>query len=407
MKATKFLTIAAIALFVFNGCNKGGDDSKVVQKFLVDYALYTPTVKFDTESTKTLLTQYGMADIVSRVKYDVQIYKIKYKTLFEGDTILVSGVVSLPIPLEKKEAFPMMSYQHGTIVKKSDAPSVNTDNEYMIYLASTGMVVVMADYIGFGESSQEFHPFMINEYAVNSVLDMIRASKELVAIEKPFDLNGNLFMYGYSQGGSATMGSLSAIENNTANNDLNVTAAVCGAGAYDLAEMRKWIVKQGRYEQPYFVSYLLNSFTRYADVDTSAYSAVFSEEFASMIPNMVDGVSSANEINAEFGTMHVGELFNDNFEKDSLFNTLPVYVPLVWAFNENKISAWPINTSLAIHYGSEDIWVPGDQSLTLFKAFQASGSGAKVKLERLDGLNHLTAFPASLTKALSWFLSFS
>jgi hypothetical protein len=68
--------------------------------------------------------------------------------------------------------FPILSYQHGTIFRKNEAPSVNTNNEFMLYLASTGMVVVIADYVGYGSSSTHFHPYMHKEYTVNAVLDM-------------------------------------------------------------------------------------------------------------------------------------------------------------------------------------------------------------------------------------------
>src|SRR5690606_4091336 len=114
--------------------------------------------------------------------YDIQIYKVVYKTLFEGDSVLASGVIAIPVPLTKKETFPLLSYQHGTIVKKNEAPSVNTNAEFMTYVASAGMVVAIPDYIGFGASSSAFHPFMHKEYTVNAVLDMIRAAKELIKV---------------------------------------------------------------------------------------------------------------------------------------------------------------------------------------------------------------------------------
>lgn len=400
-----FVIGISLSLFVITGCDKDGEKDDDVLKYLVDYEQFTPAITFNVENAKTLITQFGMGNLANLMKYDIRIYKITYKTLFEGDSILVSGIVALPVPLENKETFPMLSYQHGTIVKKSDAPSVNTNNEYMTYLASTGMVVAIPDYIGFGASSSEFNPFMVNEYTVNAVLDMIRASKELITVEDPFDLNGNLYMYGYSQGGSATLGSLSAIENKTANSDIEVTAAVCASGAYDLAQMRKWVVKQARYEQPYYFGYLLESYSRYANIGNN-YSLVFSSEFADKISPLFNGTTSPEAINGSFGTYHVGEIFNDNFESDSIFNANEEYIPLIWAFNENKIEAWPVSTPLSIHYGSEDIWVPGEQSLRLFQQFQTSGWSANVKLESFNGNNHVTAFAPSISKSVTWFLGF-
>ncbi|MBN2807341.1 MAG: prolyl oligopeptidase family serine peptidase [Prolixibacteraceae bacterium] len=390
---------------LFTGCDNKEDDIQITPKYLVDYELFTPALAFNPESAKATLTQFGLTDIANQLEYDIQIYRIVYKTLFEGDSILVSGVVSIPVPLTKNETFPLLSYQHGTIVKKSEAPSVNTNSEFMTYLASTGMVVAIPDYIGFGSSASVFHPFMHKESAANAVLDMIRASKELIAVVNPFKLDDQLFLYGYSQGGSATLAALSAIENNNANSDLTVTAAACGAGAYNLAEMRKWIVKQPRYEQPYFIAYLLESYSRYESIDLD-YSLVFSSEFANQIPGLFNGASSADDINGSFGTYHVGELLNDQFENDETFASDPAYAKLNAAFEANKIEAWTLQTSLAIQYGSEDNWIPGDQSLKLFQQFQNNGSMSKVKLDRFNGQNHLSAFVPSLSSAFTWFQGF-
>jgi dienelactone hydrolase len=391
-----------IATFLLTGCDKGDDDVEITQKYLVDYELFTPAIAFNPESAKATLTQFGLTDVANQMEYDIQIYRIVYKTLFEGDSVMASGVVALPVPLDKKETFPLLSYQHGTIVKKNEAPSVNTNNEFMTYLASTGMVVAIPDYLGFGSSASVFHPFMHKEYTVNAVLDMIRATKELVVIENPFKLNEKLFLYGYSQGGSATLAALSAIENNNANNDLTVTAAACAAGAYDLAEMRKWIVKQPRYEQPYFIGYMIESFSRYADIDLEA-SLVFNSQFTQNFAELFNGTTSADEINASFGTFHVGELLYDSFEFDETFASDPAYTKLIAAFETNKVEAWTLQTPLAIQYGSEDNWIPGDQSLKLFQQFQNNGSSAKVKLERFSGQNHVTAFVPSLNNAIGWF----
>lgn len=406
MKKLQFLAIIAISLIIVSACNNGNNDN-VVQRFLIDYQEVVPTISPDVDGIKEMLTKNGQGSIADKVQYNIKIYKITYKTYFLQDSITASGLVAVPIPESKKDEFSLLSYQHGTLIRKLDAPSVNYNNEFITYIASTGMVVAIPDYIGFGASQQVYHPYMVNEYTTNAVLDMIRATKELIGLEKEFSLNGRMFMYGYSQGASATLGSLKAIENNALNNDLSVTAAVCGAGAYDLAEMRKWILKQNRYEQPVLVAYMLKSYAEYENVSDD-FSLVFNNEVASTIPPQLDGSKDLNTINGTFGTFHVGELFNDNFESDSVFeDATGDYTPLVQAFSNNKLNAWSISTSLSIHYGSEDLWIPGDQSLSLYKEFQNNGSGVKVKLERFDGLNHATAFPASLTKALNWFLSFN
>lgn len=405
MKSWKlFITAWLLALVLFTACDRDGNDPEITPKYLVDYELFTPLVEFNPEDAKTTLNQFGLTDLANLMKYDIQIYKVVYKTLFEGDSVLASGVIALPVPLTKKETFPLLSYQHGTIVKKNEAPSVNTNAEFMTYVASAGMVVAIPDYIGFGASSSAFHPFMHREYTVNAVLDMIRAAKELIKVEKPFNLNEQLFLFGYSQGGSATLAALSAIENNNANSDIKVTAAASGAGAYDLAEMRKWIVKQPRYEQPYFIAYLMQSYARYQNIQLND-SLVFNAQFTTNFSQLFNGSYSADEINASFGTTHVGELLYDQFENDEYFASNPLYDNLRAAFEANKITAWNLQAPLRLYYGNDDKWIPGDQSLKMFQQFQTSGAGTKVKLENFNGTNHLTAFVPSLNNAITWFQS--
>lgn len=422
MRELRFLLfVLAISLVTLSSCDKNNGDGDVTKKFLVDYEQVAPSTPFSVDNAKSTLKALGYSEIADLMKYEIQTYKITYKTEFEGDTIMVSGVVAAPVPTDKKVEFPIMSYQHGTIILKADAPSLNLsgslltgniETEIMKYVASTGVVVVMSDYVGFGASASEFHPYMNKEYTVNAVLDMIRASNEFIAIEKPCDTSGKLFLFGYSQGASATLAALSAIENNNANSDITVAGTSCGSGAYDLALMRGWIMKQARYEQPFYIAYIMESFKKYSGVDV-AYSDVFSEEFAEAFPALLDGTKSGSQINDYFQTTHKGEIFADDFEDDAIVESDAKYASLLTAFDENKVNAWQTTSSVWLFYGSEDLWVPGEQSVKMLQQFQSAGSGANIKLKRVDNsslpsgmeANHVNTFIPALTQSLEWFLS--
>ena len=405
------IVIIVLSLFVLSSCKKDEGEGEIVPKYLLDSELQTSAEGFSINNLKLLLSQNGMSDFANKIKYDIVIHTINYKTLFKGDTIIASGVVATPVAIEKKETFPVLSYQHGTIFKKDEAPSLNLNfsvnniEGLMAYFASTGMVVVIADYIGFGYSNADYHPYLHNQYSTNAVLDMIRASKEFIKTEKPCEINNQLFLMGYSQGGSVTVGALSAIENNIANSDISVSAAVAGGGAYDLTELRDWIMNQQNYEQPSFIAYILESYSRYTDVGTDFdFSLVFSDDLPVDVKGLVDGINSQSSINSSFGTTYNGELFNPNFINDDVFATDSDYESMRTAFEENKIAAWPINSNLRIYHGNDDIWVPVDQSSQLFKDFQNQGAGSKVSLKLLIGMDHSQAAVATLTESISWFL---
>lgn len=399
----------ALLLFV-GGCKKDGDDDDkdIVPVFLVESEKLIAPIPLTVDNLKAILENYGEADmstLTSRLKYDVDVYKITYKTAFEGDTIEASGVVAVPLSDSKKDAFPVLSYQHGTLFLKTQAPSLGATNDFMTLIASTGMVVVISDYIGFGESGQFLHPYMHKEYTVNAVLDMIRASKEFIATEDPCETNDQLFMLGYSQGASATVAALSAIENNSLNFDIDVTAAVAGSGAYNLNQFRDWIMDQQIYEKPSLIAYILKSYLTYTNMDMD-YSQVFSEEFAATIPGLIDGRTPEQEVNSSFGTFHIGELFNNNFESDSVFANSDAYASMRAAFDDNKVDSWQLSTPLYLYYGNDDVWVPGRESIQLYQNFQDAGAGSKVKLKPLPGADHLLAFPPTLIGSLDWFVSF-
>ncbi|MCF8362011.1 MAG: prolyl oligopeptidase family serine peptidase [Prolixibacteraceae bacterium] len=407
MKTFKFplVMILASLLLVF-GCKEEEETEEFKPQYFIDSEELKPSVKISAFSLFLESTKY--ADIASKLEHDVTMHKITYKTEFEGDTIEASGVVFCPD--NSKSSFDMISYQHGTIFTKADAPSVflsnlnfesNYENEAVagIVMASMGNIVVMSDYIGFGESSDYFHPYMHKEYTNNAVLDMIRSSKEFVKKEESCNTNKNLFLLGYSQGASATVSALSAIENNSNNSDIDVKAAAAGSGAYDLIEFRKSIfqAEQKKYDKPSFILYLLESFKTYSNMNID-YSDIFSEKFADDVKGLIDGNKNSAEIDKQM-TTYVGELFNDDFQDNDTFISLDSYENVRKAFSENSISAWNIETPLNLYYSYADEWIFDTQSSSLSTKFQSS----KVTLKPFEGLDHTGAFFPTIAASLEWF----
>ncbi|MBK7029188.1 MAG: hypothetical protein IPH45_08220 [Bacteroidales bacterium] len=73
-------------------------------------------------------------------------------------------------------------------------------------------------------------------------MDMILASQELLKDKSvKAESNGKHFLMGYSQGGWATLAALKEAEVNYTDK-MTVTAASCGAGAYDIKEMSEYVL---------------------------------------------------------------------------------------------------------------------------------------------------------------------
>ena len=136
----------------------------------------------------------GLGNNTTSALYPISVYDIKYESINNngvGDTL--SGLISFPH--SNLEAFPILAYQHGTLILDSQAPSitglsVNNIEALSVGLGTTpaGFITVMPDYVGIG-NPEKFHPYMIADPHTRSVVDILRATKELsLILENSFHL---------------------------------------------------------------------------------------------------------------------------------------------------------------------------------------------------------------------------
>ena len=119
----------------------------------------------------------------------------------DGTPITLSGKVLLPAKGKIKN---MIIVSHWTIGANRECPSESFQMEGI--LAAKGYAVVMADYIGYGVTSNRIHPYMHIESTARSVVDMALAVKPyLKAIDRKPE-SDEVILVGYSQGGSTTLG---------------------------------------------------------------------------------------------------------------------------------------------------------------------------------------------------------
>ena len=127
-----------------------------------------------------------------------------------GKRTAVSGSVSVPKGKAPKGGWPMITYGHGTTgIADKCAPSRNTaDGPATDYISYTdaeqnawldaGYAVARSDYLGLGTPG--VHPFLIGKASGRSMLDIVRASRDLdPQISKRF------LIAGHSQGGHAAL----------------------------------------------------------------------------------------------------------------------------------------------------------------------------------------------------------
>ena len=152
----------------------------------------------------------------------VEFYKITYETPdVQGVLDTASGLVVVPDQFDK--SYPLLCYQHGTIGQKDDVPS-NLRGGYQLaeVWSALGYVVCAPDLLGLGDS-RGFHPYVHAETEASAALDMMRAVNELLPqIDR--NINEQVFVTGYSQGGHAAAALHREIQENQSN-EFIVTAS--------------------------------------------------------------------------------------------------------------------------------------------------------------------------------------
>ncbi len=395
-------------LSILSSCDlfKSDDDKQPTDQYLVSHEKVTSYLPAFIESILTGIGNDfpGLTPIISEIEHGVTVYKINYETTFDGDDIIASGLVSIPTSMGE---FPVLSYQNGTNTEHSKAPSVSPDNELFLlleFMASTGFIVTIPDYLGFGTSENMFHPYLDKESTIQSVLDMQRAVKELVANhlndEIGLELNNDYYITGYSQGGWTTMQLQKAIEQNYSE-AFNLRASACAAGPYDLNYINEYVLNLEDYPMPYFLGYIFNSYYN-LDGITTPIEEVFQAPYDSKVLTLYDGTKSGTEINDLLDTK-ISRLFTAEYING--YNTDAKYASIKDMLTVNSITAWKATTPTLLIHGTKDTFVPPQVTDRIFQNFLSEGVGVdKIKMLPLPGATHQSAAVPAGIAAITWFL---
>lgn len=401
-KTPLYLATMLALLFLAISC-QNDDDARIEQEHLQDYS---KSKFYDTDFIKLMLSanliEYPeLADVINKVKYDVQLYKVSYKTTCYDSSVIASGLFCLPVAEGK---FPVISFQNGTNTSHDKAPSVdvlNSNYAMIEFMASLGYVVLITDYIGFGTTSDMVHPYYHRQPTDQAVSDLIRAFNELKLDDVSLATgNDTLYMMGYSQGGWATLSSFREIESDYP--EMFVSAVSCGAGAYDLPAMSEYVLDLETFPGPLYLPYFIYSHQVYGNIH-DPLTKFFNNEYAQKIPDLFDGSFENDEVNSQLtnsipGLITAGML--DNYATGSEFSELRDVL------YENSISGWNTQTPIRFYHGTTDENVPPVQSSEIYEDFiDAGASAAKIQYIPLDGYTHGTGLLPWGVMTINWFNS--
>ena len=348
----------------------------------------------------TALRLLGVDTTGLNAKYGVALYKIVYKTVApDGRLINASGALAYPLKLSGA-ASPVLSFQHETAFLHSEAPSNNaSNNQALLVLAGIGYVTLMPDYIGYAESGNEVHTFVLAQGLAAATIDMLRASRRLLA-NNNINTNGQLFLTGYSEGGYATLAAQKEMEQNLAS-EFQITASLPAAGPYDLSSTMQYMVGQPTNDNPQLVGFVFKAYdhwyrwNRINDIFQSPYNAVIASQY--------DGQHNSGTIKAGLTTA-MADLFTSSF-RSAFLGSGETAIKLDLAAND--IYNWAPRTPTRLFHGQDDSIVPYANATTALTAMRAAGATNVTLIECTTLLSmprgHEQCVPDYLTEVFSWF----
>ncbi|MGB0176718.1 MAG: alpha/beta hydrolase family protein, partial [Owenweeksia sp.] len=287
-------------------------------------------------------------------QFDVAAYKVVYNTVdIDGTPTVASGALMIPIN-NNCDQFPLISYNHGTVLLKEDVPSRdNTEAIIPKLMASLGKIAVCPDYLGLGDNPG-LHPYLHAESEATASIDLMRAVREYVRDSLTISLNGEVFITGYSQGGHAAMATAKYIQDNNLTAEFNVLAVGPASGPYNLSGTQsQLLLSNAPYSNPGYVCYLLFGLNRvYGDLYTS-YSDILKAPYDQIIPPYFNGTYPMDSVNAKLPAK-LSDFIQDtvlaNFSSASGTKNHPLWQALIKNDNYDWTPAMPME----LYYCTQD-----------------------------------------------------
>ncbi len=329
-----------------------------------------------TKTKAQLNTQFG----VPFIQYGAKLYRITYTTPdINGVLDTASGLIG--VPNDATKVFPRLVYQHGTSSSKLDVPSYNASNgEGTIggLFAGMGYFSLLPDYLGLG-TSRGFHPYVHAASEASAALDMLRAAEQFVAQLGTVQVNEQLFITGYSQGGHAAMALHKTIEQDPAQGFVT-TAAAPMSGPYSISGVMRDLILS---ETPYFnPNYLPNTILSYQTVYKNLFvnlEDVFKPNYATLIAPFYNGTKSLGTLNSqliaqltsEFGASIPRKMLQESIVSEVINN--PNH-PFNLALRDNDVYQWAPNAPTRVFYCKADDQVPYRNSIVARDTMSALGA---------------------------------
>ena len=372
---TYFILYIALCVGLFVGCTEENGPEPTSQRGeildteLVKELSLSDVKKFATDSIESSYLHYG-----------VLCYRVTYSSVYEGEPITTTGLMLLPNSSEADKA--LCVYMHGTNwpVEKRSAQQKMPSNYFNntnpsggevatcgIPLASSGMAVIMPDYIGFGPTADKEHPFIYYPELKQANIDGLRAMRNYLKLSG----NQEVRLAGWSQGGGAAL-SLHYYIQHEFNDEFTVASSSCLSGPYNYAGLLEGVLRDTTGLVPptalcTWSVYVLNRFAVHRNPD-QIYTFTVTDQVSAMM-NFV-------------GT--VWDCFRPYFTEGVLSGADTEWINASMKNSFHK--GWKPTGKVYLHHGTRDALVPYFNSEDAYKGL--TDAGGDITLYKYEGKDH-------------------
>jgi hypothetical protein len=357
------------------------------------------------------LTAQGIPALFLTALYDIEVYRITYLTPYRHPDSLVQASGLVVVPLETDAdlpcGLPLACYGHGTEAGAANVPSFNlNDAQALVVLAyaSTGYLNIAPDYLGLGDYDERvlIHPYQHAFSQANTTINMIRAAREFMA-SRSESLSGQVYLYGYSQGGFTTTAALREIESRYAE-EFDVIASAPMSGAYDMAGAQADLIALDvPYPTPGYLPYIILAYQdQYDGILFNNPEDIFVPPFDTLLPALfygkATGIGTINELCTPVPKDMIQDSVIANFETDPEHRFRRLLA-------ENEMLEWAPQSPVRILYCQGDDQVSYLNSLNAFARWNELGAPS-VEIMDFGSYNHNDCALFCFLDAKNYFDSF-
>ncbi len=350
-----------------------------------------------TQDIDDLLASAGLPSGILPLEYEVDVHRIVYDTPDpNGNPTYASGLVFIPTEVECP--MPLFTYLHGTKSLKTQTFYYFQDEWFLgAVMASSGYVTSMPDYLGLG-FSPGLHPYQHARSEATASVDLLRVARTICS-QNEVELNDQLFITGYSQGGHAALATHRMIQEELSD-EFTVTASAPGSGPYDMSGHQfDMVAEMEPYSVPGYLPYVILSYQSIYGGFYDDYSEIFTAPYDETLPPLFNGEYGFDVINAAMPEIP-RLIINPDYE--AAFFSDPDH-PFMLALRDNDVYDWVPEAPVLFNYCTSDEEVTYLNTIFTIEHMEGLGATQIESVNRSDELSHYECANPSLLFSKVWF----